>query len=111
MSASPRRRRCWRPPTARPGRRLRPGPAGRAELPRPRLPPGGEPGPAGGQGRGRARGRRRRGPGRAGRAGGGRAVTEALVECVPSFSEGRRPEVVDEVVAAFAGADPGVLVL
>jgi glutamate formiminotransferase len=34
-----------------------------------------------------------------------------LVESVPNFSEGRRPEVVDEVVAAFAGADPGVLVL
>jgi glutamate formiminotransferase len=34
-----------------------------------------------------------------------------LVECVPNLSEGRRPEVVDEVVAAFAGADPGVLVL
>jgi glutamate formiminotransferase len=38
-------------------------------------------------------------------------VTDALVECVPNFSEGRRPEVVDEIVAAFAGADPGVLVL
>jgi len=38
-------------------------------------------------------------------------VTEVLVECVPNFSEGRRAEVVDEVVAAFAGADPGVLVL
>jgi glutamate formiminotransferase / 5-formyltetrahydrofolate cyclo-ligase len=38
-------------------------------------------------------------------------VTDALVECVPNFSEGSRPEVVDEVVAAFAGADPGVLVL
>jgi glutamate formiminotransferase len=34
-----------------------------------------------------------------------------LVECVPNFSEGRRAEVVDEIVAAFAGADPGVLVL
>jgi glutamate formiminotransferase len=34
-----------------------------------------------------------------------------LVECVPNVSEGRRPEVVDEVVAAFAGADPEVLVL
>jgi glutamate formiminotransferase len=34
-----------------------------------------------------------------------------LVECVPNVSEGRRREVVDEVVAAFAGADPGVLVL
>jgi glutamate formiminotransferase len=38
-------------------------------------------------------------------------VTDALVECVPNFSDGSRPEVVDEVVAAFAGADPGVLVL
>ena len=34
-----------------------------------------------------------------------------LVECVPNVSEGRRQEVVDEIVAAFAGADPGVLVL
>ena len=34
-----------------------------------------------------------------------------LVECVPNVSEGRRQEVVDELVAAFAGADPGVLVL
>jgi glutamate formiminotransferase len=34
-----------------------------------------------------------------------------LVECVPNVSEGRRPEVVEEIVAAFAGADPGVLVL
>jgi glutamate formiminotransferase len=34
-----------------------------------------------------------------------------LVEAVPNLSEGRRPEVVDEIVAAFAGADPGVLVL
>ena len=34
-----------------------------------------------------------------------------LVECVPNLSEGRRPEVVDEIVAAFAGAGPGVLVL
>jgi len=40
-------------------------------------------------------------------------VTDAarLVECVPNLSEGRRREVVDELVAAFAGADPGVLVL
>jgi glutamate formiminotransferase len=40
-------------------------------------------------------------------------VTEVvrLVECVPNISEGRRREVVDEIVAAFAGADPGVLVL
>ena len=34
-----------------------------------------------------------------------------LVECVPNVSEGRRPEVVDELVAAFAGADPAGLVL
>jgi glutamate formiminotransferase len=34
-----------------------------------------------------------------------------LVECVPNVSEGRRPGVVEEIVAAFAGADPGVLVL
>jgi glutamate formiminotransferase len=40
-------------------------------------------------------------------------VTELtrLVECVPNVSEGRRPEVVDEIVAAFAGAGPEVLVL
>ena len=61
---------------------------------------------AGRQGRGG--GGRRRGPGRAGRAGRGRAH-HALVECVPNVSEGRRPEVVDEIVAAFAV--PGVLVL
>jgi glutamate formiminotransferase / 5-formyltetrahydrofolate cyclo-ligase len=34
-----------------------------------------------------------------------------LVECVPNVSEGRRPEVVDEIVAAFAGVGPEVLVL
>ena len=34
-----------------------------------------------------------------------------LVECVPNVSEGRRTEVVDEIVAAFAGAAPEVLVL
>jgi glutamate formiminotransferase len=34
-----------------------------------------------------------------------------LVECVPNVSEGRRPEVVAEIVAAFAGAAPEVLVL
>jgi len=33
-----------------------------------------------------------------------------VVECVPNFSEGRRPEVVDEIVAAIA-AVPGVHVL
>jgi glutamate formiminotransferase len=36
---------------------------------------------------------------------------ERLVEAVPNVSEGRRPEVVDEIVAAFAGAGPEVLVL
>jgi glutamate formiminotransferase len=34
-----------------------------------------------------------------------------LIECVPNVSEGRRPEVVDEIVVAFAEAGPGVLVL
>jgi glutamate formiminotransferase len=34
-----------------------------------------------------------------------------LLECVPNVSEGRRPEVVEEIVAAFAGAAPEVLVL
>ena len=34
-----------------------------------------------------------------------------LIECVPNVSEGRRTGVVDELVAAFAGADPAVLVL
>jgi glutamate formiminotransferase len=34
-----------------------------------------------------------------------------LVECVPNVSEGRRPEVVEEIVAAYAGAAPEVLVL
>jgi glutamate formiminotransferase len=34
-----------------------------------------------------------------------------LVESVPNFSEGRRGEVVDQIVAAFAGAHPEVLVL
>jgi glutamate formiminotransferase len=36
---------------------------------------------------------------------------DALVECVPNISEGRRSEVVDQLVAAFAGAGPEVLVL
>ncbi|HEX6675682.1 MAG TPA: glutamate formimidoyltransferase [Actinomycetes bacterium] len=36
---------------------------------------------------------------------------ERLVESVPNFSDGQRPAVVDEVVAAFAGAHPEVLVL
>ena len=34
-----------------------------------------------------------------------------LVECVPNVSEGRRPEVVEQLVAAFAGASPEVLLL
>jgi glutamate formiminotransferase len=40
-------------------------------------------------------------------------VTELtrLVECVPNVSEGRRAAVVEEIVAAFAGAGPEVLVL
>ena len=33
-----------------------------------------------------------------------------LIECVPNFSEGRRPEVMDEIVAAIAGA-PGVTLM
>ncbi|HYT26754.1 MAG TPA: glutamate formimidoyltransferase [Actinomycetota bacterium] len=37
--------------------------------------------------------------------------TDRLVESVPNFSEGRRPEVVGEIVDAFAGAHPDVLVL
>ncbi len=37
-------------------------------------------------------------------------MTEAWMECVPNFSEGRRPEVVEELRAAIA-AHPGVLVL
>jgi len=36
---------------------------------------------------------------------------DRLVESVPNFSEGRRPEVVDEIVDAFARAHPDVLVL
>jgi glutamate formiminotransferase len=36
---------------------------------------------------------------------------ERLVESVPNFSDGQRPAVIDEVVAAFAGAHPEVLVL
>jgi glutamate formiminotransferase len=38
-------------------------------------------------------------------------VAEGLVESVPNVSEGRRIEVVDEIVEAFAGDDPDVLVL
>src|SRR4029453_9170189 len=34
-----------------------------------------------------------------------------LVESVPNFSEGRREAVIDEIVAAFAGAHPDVLML
>jgi len=37
--------------------------------------------------------------------------TDRLVESVPNFSEGRRAEVVDEIVDAFARAHPDVLVL
>ena len=36
---------------------------------------------------------------------------DRLIEAVPNVSEGRRPEVVDEIVAVFAGASPEVLVL
>jgi glutamate formiminotransferase len=36
---------------------------------------------------------------------------ERLAESVPNFSDGRRGQVIDEVVAAFAGAHPDVLVL
>jgi glutamate formiminotransferase len=36
---------------------------------------------------------------------------DVLLECVPNVSEGRRAEVVEEIVAAFAGASPEVLVL
>jgi glutamate formiminotransferase len=63
------------------------------------------PGPAG-PGWPDASGARRRS-----RPSGGRLMGDALVESVPNFSEGRRAEVVDEIVAAFAGADPDVLVL
>ena len=41
--------------------------------------------------------------------GGAVIVPDRLVECVPNISEGRRPEVVDEIAAAFTG--PDVLVL
>jgi len=37
-------------------------------------------------------------------------MTEALVECIPNFSEGRRPEVVEAIVAAIKAVD-GVLLL
>src|SRR5919198_3975638 len=36
---------------------------------------------------------------------------ERLAESVPNFSDGRRGQVIDEVVATFAGAHPDVLVL
>jgi glutamate formiminotransferase len=36
---------------------------------------------------------------------------DRLVACVPNISEGRRLEVVDEIVAAFAGASPDALLL
>ncbi|MFQ5944690.1 MAG: glutamate formimidoyltransferase [Anaerolineae bacterium] len=35
---------------------------------------------------------------------------DKLVECIPNFSEGRRPEVVDQIVAAITGV-PGVVLL
>ncbi len=38
-------------------------------------------------------------------------MAEGLVESVPNLSEGRRTEVVDEIVDAFSGDDPDVLVL
>jgi glutamate formiminotransferase/formiminotetrahydrofolate cyclodeaminase len=37
-------------------------------------------------------------------------IVQAIVECVPNFSEGRRPEVIDAIVAAIA-AVPGAQVL
>jgi len=42
---------------------------------------------------------------------GGGSGSPGLAEAVPNVSEGRRPEVVDEIVAAFRGADPRVLLL
>jgi glutamate formiminotransferase len=39
------------------------------------------------------------------------ATARGMVESVPNFSEGRRGKVVDEIVAAFAGAHPDVLLL
>lgn len=38
------------------------------------------------------------------------AIPNQLVECVPNFSEGRRPEVVEKIVAAIASV-PGIKVL
>lgn len=37
-------------------------------------------------------------------------MPQPLIECVPNFSEGRRPEVIDQIVGAIASV-PGVLVL
>lgn len=37
-------------------------------------------------------------------------MSEAWIECVPNFSEGRRPEVIDQLRAAIA-AHPGIVVL
>jgi glutamate formiminotransferase len=37
-------------------------------------------------------------------------MTRALVQCVPNYSEGRRPEVIDSIVSPFRGA-PGVHLL
>jgi glutamate formiminotransferase len=63
----------------------------------PRRPGGGRPGP----------------PGPRGPTGGPAQPLDlrGMVECVPNFSEGRRGEVVEEIVAAFTGADPRVLLL
>ncbi len=37
-------------------------------------------------------------------------MPKPLIECIPNFSEGRRPEVIDAIVAAIRGV-PGVMVL
>jgi glutamate formiminotransferase / formiminotetrahydrofolate cyclodeaminase len=37
-------------------------------------------------------------------------MTEPLIECIPNFSEGRRPEVIESIRAAIASV-PGVMVL
>jgi glutamate formiminotransferase len=46
-----------------------------------------------------------------GTAPGGVTDVGGMVECVPNFSEGRRGEVVEEIVAAFTTAHPDVLLL
>jgi glutamate formiminotransferase len=50
-------------------------------------------------------------PGGGGRPEVGTGDGGGLLESVPNFSEGRRAEVVEEIVAAFASAHPEVLVL